>query len=96
MGEAIPVKNLGITTETELLCVLSAMLSPNDNMAPQCIKISHRRDEAQKGPWSWAQHLKTYLGTAATSEGHSMGTVIWDKSSNKKLPNDQRAADLLI
>lgn len=36
------------------------------------------------------------LDTTGTSKGHSMGTVIWDKSSNKKLPNDQRAADLLI
>lgn len=36
------------------------------------------------------------LDTTATSEGPSMGTVIWDKSLNKKLPNDQRAADLLI
>lgn len=63
---------------------------------PRCVKISHRRDEASKGSWSWAQPSETYLDTTATSEGHSMGTVTWDKSSNKKLPNDEREADLLI
>lgn len=44
MGESISVKNLGITTETELLGVLRAMLSLNDYTAPQCAKISHGKE----------------------------------------------------